>query len=363
MGFSCGIVGLPNVGKSTVFNALTAASAEVANYPFSTIDPNIGIVQVPDKRLELIADILKPKKVTPAVLKFLDVAGLVKDASRGEGLGNQFLGHIRNVDAMAHVVRCFRDENVAHVSGSIDPKRDAEIVNTELILADLENLEKRMARAEKLVRTGDREKAEALDLYRKVHDALDEGKMARSLRFEGEVKRSFEALGLLTAKPMFYVANIGEEDGEENRYVRALEEKAREEGVPVVRICGRLEAEIAQLNEFEREGFKRDFGIEESGLEGLIRVGYEMLDLITFFTTVSSELRAWTLPKGTEARTAAGKIHSDMERGFIRAEVISWRDFVACGSEQGAREKGLLRSEGADYIVKDGDVIHFRFNV
>lgn len=363
MGFTCGIVGLPNVGKSTIFNALTAAGAEVANYPFCTIKPNIGIVNIPDKRLPLIADVIKPKKVTPTILQFLDIAGLVKDASKGEGLGNQFLGHIRNVDAIAHVVRCFNGENVAHLSGSVDPERDVDIVNTELILADLENLEKKMAKTERLLKTGSKEMAETLDVYRKIYVAMNEGRMARTLAFQGEALKIFRDLQLLTAKPLFYVANVEEKRSNGGSYQKALEEKARKEGVHVVSICGELEAEIAQLPESERDTFKKDFGIEESGLERLIQIGYEILDLVTFFTTVSSELRAWTVPRGTVAPVAAGRIHSDMERGFIRAEVISCHSFLACGSEHVARERGLLRSEGRDYTVQDGDIIHFRFNV
>ncbi|MBW2058736.1 MAG: redox-regulated ATPase YchF [Deltaproteobacteria bacterium] len=363
MGFTCGIVGLPNVGKSTIFNALTAAGAEVASYPFCTIEPNIGIVSVPDRRLSLIADIIKPRKVTPTQLEFRDIAGLVKNASKGEGLGNQFLGHIRSVDAIAHVVRCFKGEDIAHSSGSVDPPHDVDIVNTELILADLESLEKRMAKVERLLRTGNREMAERLEVYRKIHEELNSGRMARSLAFQGDALRILEELQLLTAKPMFYVANVEEEAGDGDSYVKALVEKAGREGIPVVSICGSLEAEIAQLPESERDAFKRDFGIDQSGLERLIQVGYQVLGLVTFFTTVSSELRAWTVPRGTEAPAAAGRIHSDMERGFIRAEVISFDDFLECRSEQAARERGLLRSEGRDYIVQDGDVIHFRFNV
>ncbi len=302
--------------------------------------------------------------MTPTVLQFLDVAGLVKNASKGEGLGNQFLGHIRNVDAIAHVVRCFNGESVTHVNGSVDPERDVDIVNTELILADLESLERRVAKTERLVKTGSKEMVEALEVYRKVTEALNDGRMARTLKFEREALEVFRDLRLLTAKPSFYVANVEEKSLDTGgEHLKVLVRKAEKEGVSVVVICGELEAEIAQLPESEREAFKRDFGIEESGLERLIRIGYEILDLITFFTTVSSELKAWTVPRDTPAPSAAGRIHSDMERGFIRAEVIFYRDFLDCGSEHAARERGLLRSEGREYIVQDGDVIHFRFNV
>jgi GTP-binding protein YchF len=363
MGFTCGIVGLPNVGKSTIFNALTAAGAEVANYPFCTIEPNIGIVNVPDKRLEMLAETLKPEKVTPTTLEFLDVAGLVKNASKGEGLGNQFLGHIRNVDAIAHVVRCFAGEDVAHVSELLDPEQDADIVNTELMLADLETVERRITKTERLVRTGSKELVETLYICRGIHKALNEGREARPLDYEDESLQVLRELQLMTGKPMFYVANVEENSSGSNPYLKVLEEKARKDGVPVVAICGNLEAEIAQLAESERQEFKRDFGIGESGLERLIRVGYDALGLVTFFTTVSSELRAWTVPTATAAPPAAGRIHSDMERGFIRADVISWKDFLACGSEHVARERGMLRSEGREYVVQDGDVIHFKFNV
>ncbi len=364
MGFRCGIVGFPNAGKSTIFNALTAAGAEVASYRFSTINPNIGIVPVPDKRLESIAKLIRPKKVISTTLEFFDIAGLVKGASKGEGLGNQFLDHIRNVDAIAHTVRCFINENVAHDFGSIDPERDIEVVNTELILADLQTLEKRIAKTDKMQRVGAKEVALELEVYREVQSVLNQGRGARSLHMTGEKQTVFLDLHLLTAKPVFYVANVDPEELRgEGFCLKAITERADREGNNVVVICGDLEAELAPLKEEEREELRRDLGLERSSLERLVEVGYETLSLVTFYTTVSSELKAWTVSKGTPAPKAAGKIHSDMERGFIRAEVVSFSDFIACGSEHVARERGLLRSEGKDYLIRDGDIIHFRFNV
>ena len=364
MGFRCGIVGLPNVGKSTIFNALTAAGAEVAPYRFCTINPNLGIVPVPDSSLESLARMIRPKKVVPTTLEFFDIAGLVKGASRGEGLGNQFLDHIRNVDAIAHAVRCFENENVAHEFGSIDPIRDVEVVNTELFLADLQTLEKRMAKAEKLRRVGTKEAELELGIYREVQAFLNQGKKVKPLHETGEREGIVLDLHLLTAKPLFYMINVDQKElREQGPCLKAMLEWAKKEGGKAVVICGDLEAELSELKEEEREEFRRELGLEGSSLDRLIQVGYEILGLITFYTTVSSELKAWTVPKGTPAPKAAGKIHSDMEKGFIRAEAVSFSDFVASGSEHVAKERGLLRSEGKDYMVQDGDVVHFRFNV
>ncbi len=364
MGFNCGIVGLPNVGKSTIFNAITSAGAESANYPFCTIDPNVGIVYVPDIRIDQLAQIVNPQKCQFTTIEFVDIAGLVKGASAGEGLGNQFLGHIRSVDAIVHVVRCFDDDNVVHVAGKVSPADDIEIINTELALSDLDSLEKKLLRSEKLARSGDKKAREEVDFYERIKGLLEQGKKVRGCAENEDERVWLRDLHLLTAKPVLYVANVAEDDLEgKHQFVSQVMEIAAADGSGVVVICGKIEAEIAELDGGEKHAFLQEMGLAESGLDRLIRAGYELLGLITYFTAGVKEVRAWTITQGTKAPQAAGVIHTDFEKGFIRAEVIGFDDYIACKGEAGAKEKGLMRLEGKEYVVKDGDVMHFRFNV
>ncbi len=364
MGFNCGIVGLPNVGKSTIFNALTSAGAESANYPFCTIEPNIGIVQVPDPRMDQLAVIVNPQKMQPTTIEFVDIAGLVKGASQGEGLGNQFLGHIRSVDAIVHVVRCFDDDNIIHVNGRVSPADDIEVINTELALADLDTIEKKLLRAEKIARSGDKKAREEVDFYLRVRVLLEQVKKLQGVARNEDEKIWMRDMHLLTDKPVLYVANVAEDDLEGSHpSVARVREIAGSEGAGVVVICGKLEAEIAELDGPEKKGFLDDMGLEEAGLDRLIRSGYALLGLITYFTAGVKEVRAWTIVNSTKAPQAAGVIHTDFEKGFIRAEVIGFNDYITCNGEAGAKEKGLMRLEGKEYVVKDGDVMHFRFNV
>lgn len=360
-----GIVGLPNVGKSTLFNSLTKAGAESANYPFCTIDPNVGIVTVPDVRLQKLGDLYHSKKVTPAVIEFVDIAGLVKGASKGEGLGNQFLANIREVDAIVHVVRCFEDSNVVHVDGSIDPLRDIETINLELMFSDLEILERRIAKTSKGARN-DKGQAKELDLLNRIKAWLEEGNLAKTFQVEDEEEVAWLAsYNLLTDKPVIFAANVAEEDLAEdgNAYVERVREYAKKEQSEVFVICAQIEQEIAELDDEEKQMFLEELGLEESGLDKLIKASYSLLGLISYLTSGEDETRAWTIKKGTKAPQAAGKIHTDFERGFIRAEVVNYQDLLDCGTYAAAKEKGLVGLEGKDYIVKDGDVILFRFNV
>ena len=362
-----GIVGLPNVGKSTLFNSLTKAGAESANYPFCTIDPNVGVVAVPDARLKMLGDLYHSKKVTPAVIEFVDIAGLVKGASKGEGLGNQFLSNIREVDAIVHVVRCFEDSNVVHVDGSVNPLRDIETINLELIFSDMEILERRIAKTSKSA-FNDKSLAKEVELLKSMKDFLEEGNLARSFPCEEEDDLAFlNSLNLLTWKPVIFAANVSEEDlpddGQSNAYVKEVRQFAQENDCQVFVICAQIEQEIAELEDDEKAMFLEDLGLKESGLEKLIKASYSLLGLLSFLTSGEDETRAWTIKIGTKAPQAAGKIHSDFERGFIRAEVVNYQDLLDCGTYAKAKEKGLVGLEGKDYVVKDGDVILFRFNV
>ena len=363
-----GIVGLPNVGKSTLFNSLTKAGAESANYPFCTIDPNVGVVTVPDERLNVLGEMYHTKKIIPAAIEFVDIAGLVKGASKGEGLGNQFLANIREVDAIVHVVRCFENSNIVHVDGSINPLRDIETINLELIFSDLEILERRISKVSKVARN-DKSAAKELALLNKIKAHLEDGKLAKTFEEadDAEEQAWLESYNLLTYKPVIYAANVSEDDladdAANNEGVQAVREYAKGEQSEVFVVCAEIEAEISELDDDEKKMFLQDLGLEESGLEKLIKASYKLLGLISYLTAGEPEVRAWTITEGTKAPQAAGKIHSDFERGFIRAEVVSYDDLIACGSHTAAKEKGLIRLEGKDYVVKDGDIMLFRFNV